>query len=148
MMINTALGIFFRCKSGSVAVSTALIAPVLILMMCGVVDLGRATYDATSLTSAVRAGAQYALLFPNDTNGIKLAVEKASTLSSVSVEFKPPFCECPNGTSSLCSTSSCGAEPLRRFVEFSATVPFSKIMPSSAIVAPSFLSAKAVVRSQ
>ena len=147
-MINTALGISFRCKSGSVAVSTALIAPVLILMMCGVVDLGRATYDATSLTSAVRAGAQYALRFPNDKTGIKQAVKSASTLSGIVVADPVQFCECPGGTASSCTISSCGAEPLRRFVRVSATLPFLKIMPSPSIVVPSTLSAEAVVRGQ
>jgi Flp pilus assembly protein TadG len=147
-MIRTALVNVFRSNSGSAAVSTALIAPILILMMCGVVDLGRATYNATSLTGAVRAGAQYALRFPNDNNGIKQAVQSASTLSGTVVDDPVQFCECPNGTSSSCTTSICGAEPLRRFVRVSATSAFSRIMPSSSIVVPSNLSAKAVVRRQ
>jgi Flp pilus assembly protein TadG len=148
MMISAALKNVFYRKSGSVAVSTALIAPVLILMMCGVVDLGRATYDATSLTGAVRVGAQYALRFPNDKAGIKQAVQSASTLSGTVVADPVQFCECPDGTSSSCTTSSCGTATLRRFVRVSATLPFSKIMPSSSIVVPSTLSAEAVVRGQ
>jgi len=66
-MLRVAFGNLLRCTSGSVAVSTAIIAPILILVIAGVVDIGRATYDATSLSGAVRAGAQYAF------NVIKLA---------------------------------------------------------------------------
>jgi Flp pilus assembly protein TadG len=138
-----------RCNSGSVAVSTALIAPLLILMISGVVDLGRAAYDATSLAGAVRAGGQYALRAPNDDAGIKLAVKTASTLSDGTVTVTTQqFCECPDGTSTNCSASTCGSVTMRKFVRVSATLPFSKIMTSSAIVVPSSLSAQAVVRTQ
>ena len=148
-MIRVAPGSILRDNTGSVAVSTALVAPVLILMIAGVVDLGRATYDATSLAGAVRAGAQYALRAPNDNARIKQVVEAASTLSSSSVTVTTAqFCECPDGSSSPCTASICGSAVMRKFVTVSATRPFSKIMPSSAIVVPSTLSAQAVVRTQ
>jgi Flp pilus assembly protein TadG len=148
IMIRVALCNSLRCKSGSVAVSTALIAPLLILMIAGVVDLGRATYDATSLAGAVRAGAQYALRAPNDDAGIKQAVKAASNLSGGTVTATTQqFCECPDGYSSSC-TVACGTGTLRKFVTVSATLPFSRIMTSSSIVVPSSLSAQAVVRTQ
>jgi Flp pilus assembly protein TadG len=148
-MIHAGLCNPIRCKSGSVAVSTALVAPLLILMISGVADLGRATYDATSLAGAVRAGAQYALRSSNDDAGIKQAVKAASTLAGETVTVTTQqFCECPNGSSTNCSVSTCGTAVMRKFVRVSATAPFSKIMTSSAIVVPSSLSAQAVVRTQ
>jgi hypothetical protein len=148
MMSITLLNVFCQ-KSGSVAVSTALVSPILILMMCGVVDLGRATYDATSLAGAVRVGAQYALRFPDDKDGIILAVKKASTLEIPTV-VPAPKCECPNGTTApSCAVSACGANVnVRKFVTIFATSPFSKIMPSSSIIVPAKLSATSVVRAQ
>jgi hypothetical protein len=147
-MPRVAFGKLLRCTSGSVAVSTAIIAPILILVIAGVVDIGRATYDATSLSGAVRAGAQYALRTPNDIAGTKAAVSAASTLSGDKiVPDAAEFCECPDGTSKSCS-DSCGTEMLRKFVRVTASHSFSRIMPSSSIVIPSTLNAEAVVRIQ
>ena len=147
-MPRVAFGNLLRCTSGSVAVSTAIIAPILIQVIAGVVDIGRATYDATSLSGAVRAGAQYALRTPNDIAGTKAAVSAASTLSGDKiVPDAAQFCECPDGTSKSCS-DSCGTEILRKFVRVTASHSFSRIMPSSSIVIPSTLNAEAVVRIQ
>jgi hypothetical protein len=137
-----------RCTSGSAAVSTAIVAPMLLLVIANVVDVGRATYDATSLAGAVRAGTQYALHTPNDIAGTKAAVSAASTLSGDAiVPDAVQFCECPDGTSQSC-TSNCGADPLRRFVRVTATHSFSRIMPTLSVVIPSTLTAEAVVRIQ
>jgi hypothetical protein len=148
-MVITTLTRFIRCESGSVAVSTALIAPLLIMMVSGVVDLGRATYDVTSLVGAVRAGGEYALRFPTDKDGIILAVKEASNLKGVTIPVPVVRCECPNGVYAVCASSSCGSGVTQRqFIEVSASVTFSKIMPSSSIVVPSNLLAKAVMRTQ
>jgi hypothetical protein len=147
-MFHVAFGKPLRCTSGSVAVSTAIVAPMLIVVLANVVDVGRATYDATSLSGAVRAGTQYALHTPNNTTGIKAAVSAASTLSGDAiVPDAVQFCECPNGTSVSCS-NNCGTEPLRKFVRVTATHSFSRIMSSLSVVIPSTLTAEAVVRIQ
>jgi len=147
-MFHAAFGKLLRCTSGSAAVSTAIVAPMLLLVIANVVDVGRATYDATSLAGAVRAGTQYALRTPNDTAGTKAAVSAASTLSGDAiVPDAVQFCECPDGTSKSC-TGSCGADPLRRFVRVTATHSFSRIMPTLSVVIPSTLTAEAVVRIQ
>lgn len=147
-MLRDAMGKLFRCTSGSIAVETAIIAPMLILVVASVVDIGRATYDVTSLAGAVRAGSQYALRTPNDIAGIKAAVSAASTLTGDKIDPDAvPFCECPNGTPKpLCD--SCGPEVLRRFVRVTASHTFSRIMPFSSIVIPSNLTAQAIVRTQ
>jgi Flp pilus assembly protein TadG len=137
-----------RCTSGSVAVSTAIIAPILILMLCGVVDIGRATYDATSLASAVRAGAQHALRAPNDMEGIKAAVSAASTLNGEEIiqSDAEQYCQCADEEHKQC-TVVCAPKTFRMFVKITATHKFSKIMPSS-IVIPEDLSAQVIVRVQ
>ena len=147
-MFHIAFGKLLQCTSGSVAVSTAIVAPMLIVVLANVVDVGRATYDATSLAGAVRAGTQYALHTPNDATGTKAAVSAASTLSGDAiVPNAVQFCECPNGTSVSCS-NNCGIEPLRKFVRVTASYSFSRVMPSLSVVIPSTLTAEAVVRIQ
>ena len=147
-MLRDAMSKLFRCTTGSIAVETAIIAPMLILVVASVVDIGRATYDVTSLAGAVRAGSQYALRTPNDIAGIKAAVSAASTLTGDKIDPDAvPFCECPDGTPKpLCD--SCGPEVLRRVVRVTASHTFSRIMSSLSVVIPSNLTAQAIVRTQ
>jgi Flp pilus assembly protein TadG len=58
------IGKLRRNESGSIAVEFALIAPVLMFMLAGVIDIGSATYVKLSLDARVTATAEYALLQP------------------------------------------------------------------------------------
>lgn len=53
-----------RDERGSIAVEFALIAPVLMFMLAGVIDIGGATFAKLSLDSRVTATAEFALLQP------------------------------------------------------------------------------------
>lgn len=57
-----------RDKGGSVAVEFALVAPVLVFVLAGVIDIGSATYARLSLDARVTAAATYALLQPAPNN--------------------------------------------------------------------------------
>ena len=52
-------------ENGSVAVEFALIAPILFLVVFGMIDFSRAYYTLNNLTSAVREGARYASSLDN-----------------------------------------------------------------------------------
>ncbi len=67
-----------KSETGTSAIEFAIIAPVLILMLIGVMDVGRYAYDAILAANAARAGAQYAaqdLSTAMDTPGIKNAIQ-------------------------------------------------------------------------
>jgi|GEM_PF-1222388 hypothetical protein len=51
-----------RSESGSALVETALIFPVLLLLLLGAVELGDISYRATEMSNAARAAAQYAAM--------------------------------------------------------------------------------------
>lgn len=53
---------FRQDEGGSIAVEFAFVAPVLLLILAGVVDIGSATYSKVSLDAQVTATAEYALL--------------------------------------------------------------------------------------
>lgn len=57
-----------REETGSIAVEFALVAPVLVFVLAGVIDIGSATYAKLSLDARVTAAAEYALFqtAPND----------------------------------------------------------------------------------
>ena len=49
----------FRSQAGTSLVEFALVAPVLIFLMIGLIEVGRYTYFATLAANAARAGVQY-----------------------------------------------------------------------------------------
>ena len=55
---------------GQSLVELALTLPVLLLLLVGVLDLGRVYFAHMTLTNASREGARYATSNPNDTTGI------------------------------------------------------------------------------
>lgn len=49
-----------RCDRGTSLIEFAIVAPVFILLLIGIIEIGRFTYFAILATHAARAGAQYA----------------------------------------------------------------------------------------
>lgn len=54
----------FRSERAANLVEMAVVTPLLLLMLAGIADLGRAFYTYISLTNAAREGARYAARFP------------------------------------------------------------------------------------
>ena len=66
-----------RSRKGSVMVETALMITILLVLMFGIIDLGRALFTANNLTSAAREGARFAAVsdLPLDSAAIRTAVK-------------------------------------------------------------------------
>jgi Flp pilus assembly protein TadG len=65
-----------RTERGSVLTETALVLPFLLLLTLGVVDIGRAYFDAARIQEAAQEGAMYAALNPGSpTDAIARAEE-------------------------------------------------------------------------
>jgi Flp pilus assembly protein TadG len=69
---------------GAAAVEFALVLPILLLVMCGIVDFGRALHAQVVLTQAAREGARLAALGEPDT--VTRTRGAARTLSGVQVD--------------------------------------------------------------
>jgi len=94
--------------SGAAAVEFALLVPVVLIVLTGVVDYGLAIFKKMELTSATRAGAQLAILEKSDTtaftqtvlDAIEQAVVDATNLPITTANVTTTeFCECSDGTS-------------------------------------------------
>jgi Flp pilus assembly protein TadG len=75
-------GSLLRRREGTAAVELALISPVLMLLLAGVIDFGRAYREEIQLSSAVAAASQYALLNVASINATNSA-SLAATLSGI-----------------------------------------------------------------
>lgn len=60
-----------RLSRGQSLVEFALLLPLLIVILIGILDLGRFFGGYVALTNAAREGARYAIDYPTDTTGIK-----------------------------------------------------------------------------
>lgn len=80
-------------RRGQSLVELTLSLPLLLLLLLGTVDIGRAFFDYVQMRNAAREGAGYGAHFPNDTAGIEARVTRHGV---------------PAGTTTSVSCSSCG----------------------------------------
>lgn len=96
-------------ESGSALLELALTVPFLVLLLIGVIDLGRAEHYNILLESAARAGVQYGAqnsITAVDNAGITSASRGESYLPGITVT-PSTFCQCADGSASTCSTGDC-----------------------------------------
>jgi hypothetical protein len=136
-------------RGGNVAVEFALLLPLLIVILTGLIDFGRATYERMALETAARSAVQYARQNPNDTAGITAAALNAGGLAATAeVEVPAPFCECPTGASIACGTVCPNGDALLRFLSVTVRHDFEPLFPYPGLPSPLALAGSAVIRVQ
>jgi Flp pilus assembly protein TadG len=66
-------------KLGQSLIEVALALPILVMLLLGLLDFGRAFFTLVALHDAADEGASYASISPNDMAGIQLRTAEAST---------------------------------------------------------------------
>ena len=149
-----------RCNRGAAAVEFGLSAPVLLLVLAPMADLGLAFAMQQQLQDAVQAGALYASTHAwnqNASAAIASAVTAATPLSGISTSPSPSqMCGCPSGVNSSGSDSgiapaSCGStcstgETAGYYVVVSAQRTYISILPHSLLGQSRTLTAQATIR--
>lgn len=130
-----------RWRSGVSSLEFALLMPIMLAMLVGLVDWGLAIDQRIQLQTAVRAGAQYALRMPTDTAGITAAVRAAAVDRTLTVGSPVMWCEC-GGAAASCSGSCDGG--LQRFLSVNATQAYAPLTPAG----PTSVSADVTLRIQ
>lgn len=140
-------------RGGTSAVEFALAAPVLLGILTPVADLGIAFAQRQQLQQAVQAGAQYASFHPwnrNSPTDIANAVRAASTLSGVAVTPAPfQTCGCPDGStilSATCGSTCSNGQTAGYYVVVTAQLPYTPILPYSALADQVTLTGQSTVR--
>ncbi len=117
----------WHCRAASVSVEFALITPVLLILILGTVDYGRAMFDKMELLSAVRSGAQLALAKTTLNtayvqNAVVAATNNSITTSDVTTT---QFCECADESTITCGATCTDGSDNRYFLTISATQSFN-----------------------
>ena len=120
--LSFSLSLFSRLRrdeNGVAAIEFGIVASVLILLMVMATDLGLVMQHRSQLEGAVRAGLQKALDSSSSLTSIQDYTLSATDLPSspAATATATNTCGCPDGTVVSCSTGTCGAVPVRKYVE-------------------------------
>lgn len=141
---------FLRCRRGTAALELALLAPLLALVIGGLVEFGLTFHEINRLNSAARAGAQFAIgkaSFATDLAGIRRAAEQdmGSDEEALTVSVAE-VCQCPGGGGVDCS-GTCGSygKP-QTFLTVHVEKPYESLLRHFNLIDATTLSADAVLR--
>lgn len=142
----------WRDRRGSAAIEFGIIAPVLLIMLVGVIELGFAVHESMQVQDAAEAGALYAGKHGWKPAEISAAVVSATGADNITASPAPvQFCGCP-GTGGIaevaCDASCPSGDPVEVYVRVSASMPHSAILSALGLPIPDTLTGHATVRVQ
>ncbi|MBL4748594.1 MAG: pilus assembly protein [Magnetovibrio sp.] len=115
--ISHFLNVFRRNERGSSAIELAMISSILAIILLNIVDIAIFMFHKMDITSAVRAGTQYALVDTQNSTPalITAVVQDSSNLLNVNVTVNDTMCGCSDGgTLFSCGTNTCAGETTGR----------------------------------
>ncbi len=122
-------------EQGTALVETAMIVPLLMLVLAGAVDFGRAYYLANEIAGAAEAGAAYGAQNITDTTGmVNAATYNAPDVKGLNTPTASWGCECSDGTksSASCTTPPTGCSyNVVYYAKVNASVTYSPWLPFS-----------------
>ena len=157
-------------QRGNALIEAGLIAPVMFLMLSGVIDFGRAFYYTDAATSSARAGAQYGIQSPahfNNYVGMQIAAlndanATCTNSSGTSVTCNPAqsgqqayigpyrltvtassFCKDPSGNAVACTAANA-----RGYVKVVTSTPYNLIVPWPGLPNPLAIGGLATMRTK
>lgn len=144
-----ALASLRRCRRGLSAVEFGLVAPFLLLILSGLVDLGHALQRSIVLDNAARAGAHLAMSIPQDSAAMAAATRAALGALEASVTVEGPSCVCAEGTPASCDGLACPGtppSPSRVFVRVIVATPYEPPIGFGRYLLPQTLRGEAIAR--
>lgn len=135
-------------RAGGAAVEFALLLPMLVLLLAGLIDISRLVLEKLQVRAAAQAGADYAQRRGWDAAAISAAVTAASPLAA-SANPAPQVATACITAGALAPTTAAACPnglPPARFLTVSAQAPFRPIAPWPGVQTPAGVTAQAVVR--
>jgi Flp pilus assembly protein TadG len=119
-------------RRGNLVIEFALALPILLLLLAGLLDLGRYSLQKSSALQGAREGAQYGSLFPADSGNINTTAQNATGLSGATA-VNEVFCECSSspGTAVSCTATPnpCSSPAVRKkYVKVTVTAAFDSVL--------------------
>ena len=140
---------FVSSEAGTSLVETGFFLPLLLLLLMGVADFGRAYYLAIEVAGAAHAGAVYGAQNITDTTGMQNAAKLNAPDVSGLAATGTWGCECSDGTASSASctiTPTCSVNVVY-YAKVITTVTYHPIMPWKGINSSMILTSNTTMRS-
>lgn len=117
-------------EDGSSLIETALVLPLLILILVVAVDFGRAYWMMIAVNSAAEAGAVYGVQNPGDAAGMVLAATADAVESNALVPVASYGCECSDGSgvTPLCTAAPTCSSNVVNYVEVDTTAVYVSLL--------------------
>ena len=131
-------------------VEFALVAPVLLLLLAGVLDYSLALRTAIAVTDAARAGAEYGSVSAAnaaDIAGMQTAAHNAVPNLTGMTATAVRSCKCSNGSAVSC-TGTCASGPMSIYVEVTTQASALNAFSYPGLSFSGAVSAKAVMRAR
>lgn len=146
--VSTKLSQMIGRGDGSAILETAILMPLMIAMIVGTVDFGRAYCTAIEVASAAHAGALYGTQNPTDTAGMVSASELDAPDVSTLTPVATYGCECSDGSSAVASctsTPTCTYNYVN-YVSVTTTATYTPLIPYPGVPHSLKLSSTALMR--
>ena len=137
-------------RRGAAILEFALILPVVVALLVGMIDYGMLAYQTMEVSAAAHAGAEYALHYGWNTTGIQSAVTSATTLT-VSANPAPQLktaCVTAGAVVVTAGTTCSSGAAAGSYVQVNAQATFTPIITWSSFAMPSTIAAQAMIRIQ
>lgn len=136
---------------GVAAIEFALVAPLLVLLLVGTVELGLAVRDADRAQQAAATGAAYAVAHGWDPLAIGNAVTSGSGAQGISASPAPVlYCGCPQAggvAPTACGVACADGANARQYARVSASLTRTSLF-SSSLTLPATITRQSIARLQ
>ena len=117
-------------EHGQALIETALVMPLLFLILLGVAEFSMASYAAIEVSNAALAGAQYGAQNPAyaaDTAGIRAAAQNDAGNITLGTTTATESCTCSGGTGGVvsCLPTSCSGSNIETILTVQTQAPFN-----------------------
>ena len=115
-------------EHGQALIETALVMPLLFLILLGVAEFAMASYAAIEVSNAALAGAQYGAQNPAyaaDAAGIRAAAQNDAGNITLGTTTTSESCICSNGSASNCLPTSCSGSNIETILTVQTQAPFN-----------------------
>jgi Flp pilus assembly protein TadG len=137
---------------GVAAIEFAVLAPLLALMLIGMVDLGIGIHRKMQVQNAVQAGAQFAVFYGFNADLIAKAVLSATAAQGLTASPAPSkSCGCPTASSvtpATCGSPCSGGSVARTYVNVFAQNTYTTLLPYPLFPRSFTFTAQAMVKLQ
>lgn len=137
-------------RRGSALVELALVTPLLLMLVAGVLNYGFALRTATAVASAAHAGAQYGISGAAnmyDTAGIQAAALNSEPNVKGMKVSSAVSCQCPGQRSVSCG-GSCGSAKMLMYVQVTTTATSPTLLSYTGLPFTGSVKGQAVMRAQ